>query len=189
RIAVLGAQLERRLGLCAGAGAGLPDLRAPDDALLPRHAARHHAMRYPDALMRWIVRGYLALFLAYLLFPLGYMSLLAFTDSRIPTHQHFQFTLKWFGEAWEDDRMWDGLEVSLMIAVLVVIMSVILGLGGAMTLVRLQIRAKSLLYSVLVSPILAPGIVLGISTFIFWSQQIGFHANWWTAAFGQSGFI
>ena len=38
-----------------------------------------------------------------------------------------------------------------------------LGLGGALLLTRLQIKAKALLYAVLVSPILAPGIVLGIS--------------------------
>ncbi len=146
-------------------------------------------MRYPDAALRWSVRGYLLVFLGYLLFPLVYMMLLAFNDSRIPTHRDFSFTLKWFGEAWEDDRMWDGLEISMMIAVLVVTMSVVLGLGGAMTLIRLQIRAKSLIYAVLVSPILAPGIVLGISTFIFWSQQVGLRANWWTAAFAQTSFI
>ena len=64
-----------------------------------------------------------------------------------------------------------------------------LGLGGAIMLTRLQIRAKSLLYAVLVSPILAPGIVLGISTFIFWSQQVGFRASWWTAALAQTSFI
>jgi spermidine/putrescine transport system permease protein len=56
-------------------------------------------------------------------------------------------------------------------------------------LVRMQLRAKSLIYAVLVSPILAPGIVLGISTFIFWSQQMGLRASWWTAALAQSSFI
>jgi spermidine/putrescine transport system permease protein len=42
---------------------------------------------------------------------------------------------------------------------------------------------------VLVSPILAPGIVLGISTFVFWSQQVGLRASWWTAALAQTSFI
>ena len=56
-------------------------------------------------------------------------------------------------------------------------------------LVRLQVRAKGLLYAVLVSPILAPGIVLGISAFIFWSQRLGFRATWWTAALAQCSFI
>ncbi len=72
---------------------------------------------------------------------------------------------------------------------MVVVISVVLGLAGAFMLVRLQLRAKSLLYAVLVSPILAPGIVLGISAFIFWSQRLGFRADWWTAALAQCSFI
>ncbi len=146
-------------------------------------------MPYPDAVLRWSVRAYPLFFFTYLLFSLGYMLLIAFNSSRIPTHRNFTFTLRWFGEAWNDQRMWDGLETSLLIAVLVVALSTVLGLGGAIMLTRLQIRAKGLLYAVLVSPILAPRIVLGISTFIFWSQQLGFRASWWTAALAQSSYI
>jgi spermidine/putrescine transport system permease protein len=146
-------------------------------------------MPYPDAVLKWAIRAYLAVFLGYLLFPLAYMMLLAFNASRIPTHRNFQFTLSWFGAAWDDRRMWEGLEISIMIGVVVVALSIVLGLGGALALTRLQIRGKSLLYAVLVSPILAPGIVLGISTFIFWSQQVGLRASWWTAALAQTSFI
>lgn len=146
-------------------------------------------MKLPNLALRWWIRGYLSLFLIYMLFPLGYMMLLAFNDSRIPTHRNFQFTLKWFGAAWDDQRMWDGLHTSLWIAVLVLAISIPLGLAGAIMLTRLNIRARSLAYAILVSPILAPGIVLGISTFIFWSQQVGFRAGWWTAALAQSSFI
>jgi spermidine/putrescine transport system permease protein len=142
-----------------------------------------------DNLLKWSIRGYLAIFLSYLLFPLLYLMLLAFNTSRIPSHRNFQFTLSWFGEAWNNQRMFDALYMSLLIAVFVVALSVVLGLGGALALTRLQIKGKALLYAVLVSPILAPGIVLGISTFIFWSQQVGLRASWWTAVLAQSSFI
>ncbi len=142
-----------------------------------------------ETALKWSIRAYLALFMAYLLFPLTYMMLLAFNDSRIPTHRDFSFTLKWFGEAWNDRRMWEGLETSIAIGILVVAISIPLGLAGAIMLVRLQIRARNLAYAILVSPILAPGIVLGISGFIFWSQQLGFRAGWWTAALAQCSFI
>jgi spermidine/putrescine transport system permease protein len=146
-------------------------------------------MTQPDGGMRWVIRIYLAIFLIYLLFPLFYMLLIAFNDSRIPTHRDFTFTLRWFGEAWADQRLWQGLRISLLIGVMVVVISIVLGMAGAFMLVRLQLRAKSLLYAVLVSPILAPGIVLGISAFIFWSQRLGFRADWWTAALAQCSFI
>ena len=146
-------------------------------------------MSHPDGPMRWIIRLYLAVFLLYLLFPMVYMLLVAFNESRIPTHRDFSFTLQWFAVAWDDQRMWHGLRVSLLIGIMVVVISVVLGLAGAFMLVRLQLRAKGLLYAVLVSPILAPGIVLGISAFIFWSQRLGLRADWWTAALAQCSFI
>jgi spermidine/putrescine transport system permease protein len=142
-----------------------------------------------ERLIRLATRVYLALFFVYLLFPLGYLMLLAFNDSRIPTHRNFTPTLKWFGEAWANQRMWDGLENSLWIAALVLFVSIPLGLAGAVFLVRFRVPFKPLVYAVLISPILAPGIVLGISAFIFWSQQLGFRAGWWTAALAQSSFI
>ncbi|MFN3644527.1 MAG: ABC transporter permease [Gemmobacter sp.] len=139
--------------------------------------------------MAFFTRLYLGLFFFYLLFPLGYMMLLAFNTSRIPTHRNFDFTLMWFGEAWKNRRMWEGLENSLWIAGLVLFIAIPLGLAGAVFLTRFKAPAKPLIYAVLISPILAPGIVLGISSFIFWSQQLGFRAGWWTAALAQSSFI
>ncbi|MFN6977672.1 MAG: ABC transporter permease [Gemmobacter sp.] len=139
--------------------------------------------------MTIFTRLYLGLFFFYLLFPLGYMMLLAFNTSRIPTHRNFDFTLMWFGEAWKNRRMWEGLENSLWIAGLVLFIAIPLGLAGAVFLTRFKAPAKPLIYAVLISPILAPGIVLGISSFIFWSQQLGFRAGWWTAALAQSSFI
>ena len=70
-------------------------------------------MTQPDGGMRWVIRIYLAIFLLYLLFPLVYMLLIAFNDSRIPTHRDFTFTLRWFGEAWADQRLWQGLRISV----------------------------------------------------------------------------
>jgi spermidine/putrescine transport system permease protein len=142
-----------------------------------------------DRVLTWAIRAFLVIFFTYMLFPLVYLMLLAFNDSRIPTHKAFNFTWKWFGEAWGDQRMWDGIQTSVMIGIMVVAISVVLGMGGAFLLVRLQLKAKNLIYATLVSPILAPGIVLGISTFIFWNQQMGLRPAWWTAALAQSSFI
>lgn len=143
----------------------------------------------PDRLLAWAIRAYLLIFFFYLLFPLVYLMLLAFNDSRIPTHKNFAFTLRWFGAAWENRRMWEGLENSLWIAGLVLLVAIPLGLAGAVFLTRFKAPGKPIVYAILISPILAPGIVLGISSFIFWSQQMGFRAGWWTAALAQSSFI
>ena len=48
-------------------------------------------MPYPDAVLKWSIRAYVAVFLGYLLFPLAYLMLLAdqyppFGDAPYPAH-------------------------------------------------------------------------------------------------------
>jgi len=40
----------------------------------------------------------------------------------------------------------------------------------ALLLTRLQLGARNLIYAVLVAPVLMPGIVIGLSTAIFWDR-------------------
>jgi spermidine/putrescine transport system permease protein len=53
----------------------------------------------------------------------------------------------------------------------------------------LQFKAREGFYAILVSPLLMPGIILGISTFLFWDQAFQISGGLWTAIMGQSTFI
>jgi spermidine/putrescine transport system permease protein len=70
----------------------------------------------------------------------------------------------------------------------VVALSVPLGLAGALVLHRMQGRAAGFLYAVMVSPILTPGIIIGISTLIFW-RELGVPGGKFTATVAQSTFV
>jgi len=70
----------------------------------------------------------------------------------------------------------------------VIAMSLTLGLAGALLLTRLRTRARTFIYAVLVSPLLTPGIILGISTLIFWSN-LGIGGGLFLATVAQSTFI
>lgn len=76
---------------------------------------------------------------------------------------------------------------SLQIAAIVVPLSLVLGLSGAIVLVRWQSRANGLLWWVLLSPMLAPGIVLGLSALIFWGD-LGVNAGLFTIMMAQLTF-
>jgi len=133
---------------------------------------------------------YLAGFFMYLFLPLAFMSVVAFNQSDIPQAVPWNgFTLHWFKELFRDDRMWQALINSLAVAVSVVVICVPVGLSAALILTRLHFRAKNLLYALLVSPILIPGIVLGISTFLFWDAWLHIPGGLWSAVMGQSAFI
>ncbi len=109
----------------------------------------------------------------YLFLPLAFMSVVAFNQSDIPQAVPWNgFTLHWFGELFRDGRMWQAMTNSLVVAVSVVLICVPVGLSAALILTRIHFRAKNLLYALMLSPILIPGIVLGISTFLFWDTWL-----------------
>lgn len=118
-----------------------------------------------------ILKIYMAVFFIYLFAPLLVMSLAAFNSYEYPSVTQWRgWTLHWFGELAQDDRILQGIVNSVLVALGVVGLSLPLGLSGALILTRLQSRYTNVLYAVLVSPLLIPGIILGISTLIFWGR-------------------
>jgi len=137
-----------------------------------------------------ILNGYLAIFFAYMFLPLIIMVIAAFNANPTPSITDWQgTTLKWFPAMIEDKRMMEGLWHSLMIAAGVIVISIPLGLAGALLLTRLESRANTLLYTLLVSPVLTPGIILGVTTMIFWRDMFAMEAGLLTATIAQSSFI
>ncbi|MEP3278434.1 MAG: ABC transporter permease [Stappiaceae bacterium] len=137
-----------------------------------------------------ILGGYVILFFAYMFLPLLFMVAAAFNASPTPSVTDWQgFTFKWFSELRQDTRFIQGLGHSLLIAAGVIVFSIPFGLAGALVLTRLQSRATTLLYTLLVSPVLVPGIVLGVTTMIFWRDYFGVQAGLFTAVVAQTSFI
>ncbi|MFO1350036.1 MAG: ABC transporter permease [Gammaproteobacteria bacterium] len=138
---------------------------------------------------RLVLNVYLVIFFIYLFAPLLVMVLAAFNAYQYPSVTQWQgFTLKWFGELANDQRMLTGALHSVIIGLGVIALSLPLGLAGALILTRLESRFNTLLYGVMVSPILTPGIILGISTLIFW-RNFEVSGGLFLAAVAQSTFI
>jgi spermidine/putrescine transport system permease protein len=97
------------------------------------------------------------------------MAAATFNSSRFPTVSPWLgFTLQWFNALWEDRAMWDALITSILVAAGVIAISVPVGTSAALLLTSLHSRARGFLYAVMVSPLLTPGVVIGISTLVFW---------------------
>lgn len=113
----------------------------------------------------------------------------AFNSSRIPSVLPWrQFTLNWFAVLWQDTSMWQSIGNSLVIGLAVAALAVPLGLSAALLLTRLQSKSQPFLYAMLVSPILTPGVILGISTLIFWNKM-GLAGGLLLTVIGQTTFI
>ena len=115
--------------------------------------------------------GYTLLFFAFLFGPLLIMSATAFNSSSFPRITPWEcFTTDWFGVLISNTRLMQGLVTSVIIGVGVVAISVPLGLAGALALAEITPSLRSALYTVLITPVLIPGVVLGISTIVFWGD-------------------
>lgn len=146
---------------------------------------------------------YIGVFLVFMFSPLLLMIVTSFNDMSPPSVTDWGgTTFKWYEFFWlpeselrqdpvlrvlDRDRFGMCFVNSLQIAAIVVPLSLVLGLSGAIVLVRWQSRANGLLWWILLSPMLAPGIVLGLSALIFWGD-LGVNAGLFTIMMAQLTF-
>jgi len=142
-----------------------------------------------DRIARLLFWLYMATFFIYLLAPLGVMVAATFNASRFPTVTPWQgTTLQWFSELWTDNAMWQSLWTSLVVAFLVVLIALPVGTAAALILTSLHARARGFLYALMVSPLLTPGVVIGIATLVLW-RQLGTGGGVFLIVLAQGSFI
>lgn len=132
--------------------------------------------------------GYVVLFLLYLYVPLVVVMTLAFNASELPSFPWRGFTLAWFHEIAGDPFLLEAIWNSVVVALGVTVLSVTVGTVTAFLLVRHDFPGKGLLYALALSPLIMPGVILGISMLIFFSD-LGLHTGLFTTVLGQSSFI
>ena len=146
----------------------------------------------------WLFHLYLVLFLAYMLLPLIVMGGAAFNDSRFPSvYPWVGWTDRWFVELWADTMMWNAFANTIYVALAVVAISVPIGTAAAIVINSIAGATRSVLYALMVAPILTPGAVIGISTLLFWngvgnaagSDFFLFKAGLHLSVLGQVSFI
>ena len=148
--------------------------------------------------MKGMIGFYIFLFFLYLFGPLLVMSITAFNTPNYPQAFPFEtFTLDWFVKLWNHRTMMAGLRNSVIIGLGVIAVSVPVGLAASIIMSQIYHRARSVFYLVTVSPVLTPGVIIGISTVIFWKDVLGitditkalFYKGIILAILGQSSFI
>jgi spermidine/putrescine transport system permease protein len=169
-----------------------------------RPAARPRVGIRPGRGSQLLLRIYTAAFLVFMFAPLLLLVIASFNDVSPPSVTDWRgLTGKWYAFYWMDEaslradavlrsidrgRFYDCLGNSLIVAACVVPLSLLLGLSGAILLTRWQSRFNAFLWWVLLSPMLAPGIVLGLSTLVFWGD-LGMSAGLGTIVLAQTTFI
>jgi spermidine/putrescine transport system permease protein len=121
--------------------------------------------------MKAMIAFYLLIFFVYLFGPLAVMGVTAFNTPNYPQAYPFEaFTTHWFTDLLGDRDLMYGLGKSITIGVGVICLAVPVGLAAAIVMTQIYWRARGLYYLIVVSPVLTPGVILGISTVIFWKD-------------------
>lgn len=158
-------------------------------------------------LYKYAYRIYVALFFTFLVMPLIAISVLAFNDSNFIALPWNGFTLDWFFSATDeregvfaDTNLIDSIYVSISTGLIVAAMSTVIGTIAALLFEQEDFRLKGLLYFLALSPLVIPGVILGISILLtstfagnYVENTFGvdvelFRPSYWLVIFGQFSF-
>jgi len=153
-------------------------------------------------------RLYIILFYIFLFAPLAITCILAFNDSNFPALPWKGFSLDWFlADGQErigllhDSGSIRSIWVSVQTAFWVSILSVTVGTMGAFLFEQEEFRGKRGLYFLALTPLVIPGVILGISLLltanslgIWFEDSFGldvplFRPGFWLVVLGQFSFI
>jgi spermidine/putrescine transport system permease protein len=157
---------------------------------------------------RWGFKAYVIIYFLFLFAPLLMTCVLAFNDSMFPSLPWKGFTLDWFLSEgpqkigfFHDQKNLRSIWVSLKTAVCVTLLSTIVGTCAAFLFEQESFKFKSLLYFLMLAPLVIPGVILGISILLFTNTLGLFFENtfgldikllrpgFWLVVFGQFSFI
>ena len=158
-------------------------------------------------LYKYGYKVYVGLFFLFLIMPLVAISVLAFNDSNYIALPWNGFTMDWFFSdtneregVFADTNLLESIYTSLTSGLIVATMSTIVGTMAALLFEQEEFRLKGLLYFLALTPLVIPGVILGISILLsstyagnYIEKTFGvdielFRPSYWLVILGQFSF-
>jgi spermidine/putrescine transport system permease protein len=125
---------------------------------------------------------YVGAFLVFLFLPLAIVAVFAFNNAPYPAPPWHGFTLDWFvgNEAagrtglFGDQELLGSIWTSCLVALWVTALSVAVGTANAFLMERAKFPGKGVLGLLMLTPLVIPGVILGISILAFASRVADF---------------
>lgn len=125
---------------------------------------------------KFIKRFYLFIIFLFLYTPIFTLIVFSFNDSK-SMGKWSGFTLKWYGQLFQNDRIMNALYITVILAVISSVIATIVGTFAAIGINKMTGFKKKALLNINYLPILNPDIVTGValmSLFIFAKFEFGF---------------
>jgi len=133
---------------------------------------------------RRALRVIFALVVVFLYAPIAILLVFSFNDSVLPTFPLSGFTLSWYRQFVTDPEVRGALETSAVVAVLSSAGAVLLGTLASIALARRRFAGKAALSAFLLSPLVIPYVVFGISLLLLF-HTLGIPRSILTVAIGH----
>ncbi|MDA9427107.1 ABC transporter permease subunit [Bradyrhizobium sp. CCBAU 53380] len=121
--------------------------------------------RLPASCGTWTVRLMGGLVIAILILPIIVVMIISFSSASYLTFPPPGFSLRWYEQFFSDSNWMRAFWTSLIVAAMSAGIAIALGASAALGIVRSSIRGKSAIMLLLVSPIIVPPVVLGLSLY------------------------
>ena len=112
---------------------------------------------------RRLLSGFFALVIAFLYAPILVLLIFSFNKSELPSFPLTGFTLHWYHQFLTNAELRASLGTSAIVAALSSVGAVLLGILASIAVARSRFRGKTLVTALLLSPLVIPFVVFGIS--------------------------
>ncbi|MDI3439465.1 ABC transporter permease [Erwinia sp. V90_4] len=121
-------------------------------------------------LWKGLFNFYSAAVLLFLIVPVLVIVPLSFNASSFLSYPLSGFSLRWYQTFFHSQEWLSALGNSLIIAPLATLLATVLGVLASMGLVRGEFRGKGLVMAIIISPMVAPVVIIAVGMFFFFAR-------------------
>jgi ABC-type spermidine/putrescine transport system permease subunit II len=149
-------------------------------------AERYEAVSTIAKLSKGIQFGYAALVFVFMFLPIAVMVMFSFNANRYGTFPITGWTLEWYQAVFQDTEIKAALMTSLRVSAQVTVVAVVVGTAAAFPLSRARLRHRSWIRLGYTLPLMIPGLIIGVSLLILFTQVFHVQLSPETAMVGQA---
>jgi putative spermidine/putrescine transport system permease protein len=127
-------------------------------------------LSFPERAWFFMLRGFNALVLTFLMLPILVIIPLSFSDSSFLSYPMPGLSLRWYENLIQSEEWMRAFKNSFIVAPLATLIATVLGTMAAVGLNKADFPGKGLLMAVLISPMVVPVVVVGVGVYLLFAQ-------------------
>jgi len=118
----------------------------------------------------WAYRGLVAVTLLFVVTPLAAVIWVSVFSNKIISLPPQGYTLDWYANAWRLENFREGFLLSLKVSLLSTLLGMLVAVPASLALVRGRLPGRAAIGTLLLSPMLIPGVVAGSALYVYYIQ-------------------